>query len=297
MAAKATRARSEATTPALAAELAERGYCLVREALPASLIEALDADLAPCFERTPFGEGAFYGAATKRFGRLLLRSRHAAALVRHPAVLGAVEALLGPWCDCIQLNTTQAIAIHPGAPAQLPHRDDAMWQVERGEAEYLVNVIWPLTRFTRANGATQIWPHSHGQAAREPEPRHDPFAAEMEPGSALLFLGSTLHGAGANRSREVRRGVVIGYALGWLKTYENQYLAYPPAVARSFPPELAALIGYRQHRPNLGNFEGQCPSVLFDLDADAPRGAIDALRPDQREAAEAWRDTQERRLR
>jgi hypothetical protein len=46
---------------------------------------------------------------------------------------------------------------------------------------------------------------------------------------------------------------------------------------------LSELVGYAQHRPNLGNFEGQCPSVLFEGDRDEPRGAIDALRPDQAE--------------
>jgi ectoine hydroxylase-related dioxygenase (phytanoyl-CoA dioxygenase family) len=152
----------------------------------------------------------------------------------------------------------------------------------------LVNVIWPLTPFTADNGATRVWPRSHGRAALEPDPPQLPLAAEIEPGSALLFLGSTLHGAGANCTREVRRAVVIGYSLGWLKTYENQYLADPPEVARAFPAELAALVGYRQHRPNLGNFEGQCPSVLLRQDRDAPLGAIDALRPDQESVAAAW---------
>lgn len=207
---------------AIAAELAERGHCIVRDALSPALVAALDTDLLPYFERTPFGDGASYGPTTKRFGRLLLRSEHAAALVRHPSILAAVEQLLAPWCDCIQLNTTQAFAVHPGAPAQLPHRDDNMWQVERGPAEYLVNVIWPLTPFTADNGATRIWPYSHGAAALEPDPRHAPFAAEMAPGSALVFLGSTLHGAGANRTKTVRRAVVIGYSLGWLKTYEKR---------------------------------------------------------------------------
>jgi ectoine hydroxylase-related dioxygenase (phytanoyl-CoA dioxygenase family) len=278
----------------IAAELGERGYCVLHDAMPPSLIAALDSDLAPCFARTPFGEGPFYGTTTKRFGRLLLRSARAAELVQHALILGAVEEVLGPWCDCIQLNTAQAIAIHPGAPAQLPHRDDAMWQAQRGEAEYLVNVMWPLTPFTADNGATRIWPHSHGKAALEPEPRHAPVAMALEPGSAVLFLGSTLHGAGANRSGEIRRGIVVGYSLGWLKAYENPYLAYPPTIARTFPRELAALVGYRQHRPNLGNFEGQCPSILFDHDPGMPFGAVDALRPDQREVAEGWLREQER---
>ena len=280
-------------TARLAADLVANGYAIVRDALPPALIAEIDKDFAAHFARTPFGCGAFYGATTKRFGRLLLRSPHAAALVQHPLILGAIETVLAQWCDCIQLNTTQAIGIHPGAPAQLPHRDQDMWRAPAGEAEYLVNVMWPLTPFTADNGATRIWPHSHGAAALEPEPPADSFAAAMEPGSALLFLGSTLHGAGANTSGEIRRAAVIGYSLGWLKSYENQYLAYPPSVARTFAPELAALVGYRQHRPNLGNFEGQCPSVLFETDPDEPLGAVDALRGDQQAVAETWLREQE----
>jgi ectoine hydroxylase-related dioxygenase (phytanoyl-CoA dioxygenase family) len=268
-------------------DLLEQGWCIVPDAIPLAEIHALDAELAADFAATPFGEGGFYGTATKRFGRLLTRATGAAALVQHRLVLGIVEAVLARWCECIQLNTTQAIAIHPGAPAQLPHRDQDMWRGPVGEIEYLVNVMWPLTDFTAANGATRIWPRSHGANALT-EPVGAPIAAEMSPGSALLFLGSTLHGAGANRTRDVRRGLVVGYALGWLKPYENQWLAYPPDIARHFAPDLAALVGYRQHRPNLGNFEGQCPSVLLDGRAKHPLGAIDALRPDQQVLVETY---------
>lgn len=286
--------------PVLAAAIEEarhalliRGWCIIPHAMPPASIAALDADLAPSFAATPFCQGAFYGETTKRFGRLLSRSLRSAALAQHPVVLGAAEAILAPRCDCIQLNVTQAIAVHPGAPAQAPHRDQDMWNLPPGQGECLVNVIWPLTRFTADNGATLVWPDSHGSAALLAEPSGDPLVAEMEPGSALLFLGSTLHGAGANRSRDVRRGLVIGYSLGWLKPYENQFLAYPPDVARSFPRDLAALVGYRQHRPNLGNFEGQCPSVVLS-GATGPLAAIDALRPDQVAMVEAHRDEQRR---
>ena len=75
----------------------------------------------------------------------------------------------------------------------------------------------------------------------------------------------------------------MSYCLGWLKPYEHQWLAYPPNVARNFNPELAALVGYAQHRPNLGNFEGQCPSLLLKYDVPHRIGAVDALRPDQAE--------------
>ena len=78
---------------------------------------------------------------------------------------------------------------------------------------------------------------------------------------------------------------MISYSLGWLKPFELQWLVYPPQIARRFSPELAALVGYAQHRPNLGNVEGQCPSVLLSDQVPEHLPAIDALRPDQAEAA------------
>lgn len=270
------------------------GYCVIPDLLPPETIAALDRDLGRDFEHTPFCKGGFYGERTKRFGRLLARSPEAAKLVQHDLVLDIVRGVLSPWCDTVQVNLTQAIALHPGAPRQAPHRDQDMWRGQIGETEYLVNVMWPFTRYTRENGATLIWPESHGRRALDPTVAATEFPVELEPGSALLFLGSTLHGAGGNRTDEVRRGAIVSYCLGWLKPYENQWLAYPPEIARSFSPELAALVGYQQHRPNLGNYEGQCPSILLRGNPEEPLGAIDALRPDQEEMIEAFLQEQRR---
>ena len=266
---------------AFASELMNNGYVILRDAVASSLIADVEAGLSDRFEATPFCQGAFYGERTKRFGRLLVRSSHMAGLVMHSTILSLVDEALGPWCERIQLNLTQAIEVHPGAPAQFPHRDQDMWAGETGRIEYLVNVMWPLSPFTGENGATLIWPRSHGAAALQAEPDGEPIVAKANPGDAVVFLGSTLHGAGHNRACSVRRGIIVSYCLGWLKPYENQWLAYPPQTARDFAPELAALVGYAQHRPNLGNFEGQCPSVLFEGYPAEPLAAIDALRPDQ----------------
>jgi ectoine hydroxylase-related dioxygenase (phytanoyl-CoA dioxygenase family) len=108
----------------------------------------------------------------------------------------------------------------------------------------------------------------------------------------LLFLGSTLHGGGANETDRPRTGMIVSYSLGWLKPYENQWLVYPPAVARTFSRELAQLVGYQQHRPNLGNYEGRCPSILLDGEPDDYLGAVDELLPRQVEALRARRAEQ-----
>jgi len=282
--------------PARAAQaidaLQAHGWCLLSDLIATDEVAAVNADLDPVFAATPFCTGDFYGHRTKRFGSLLKRSDHVARFVQHPLILALVETCLNPWCDTIQLNLAQAIEIHPGAPLQYPHRDHDMWQGVKGEVEYLVNVMWPLTPFTRANGGTLLYPGSHGVRALEESWAEEPLVAACHPGAAIVFLGSTLHGAGSNQTDTIRRGMVVSYCLGWLKPYENQWLAYPPPVARRFTPELAALVGYRQHRPNLGNYEGVCPSVLLGDEIPEHLGAIDALRPDQREAVAEHRAQQ-----
>ncbi len=262
-------------------DLRANGYCVVRGLLPRATIAELDREITERFEDTPFCEGDFYGRATKRFGRLLIRARDTWLLAQCPEVLGVARELLGGHCDTIQLNVCQAIEVHPGEIAQAPHRDQDMWQGAKGGHEYLLNVIWPLTPFRRENGATQLWPGSHGPAALAPPPSTPGDPIECEPGDAILFLGSTLHGAGANQTALPRRAVVVGYSLGWLKPYENLWLAYPPQVARHFSKDLAALAGYAQHRPNLGNVDGQCPSRLLDAEVADYAAAIDALTPEQ----------------
>lgn len=279
-----TRAATEEWTQ----RLLENGYVIIPDLLPASQIAALEADLEQDFALTPFGDGDFYGHRTKRFGSLLRRSNVVSSLALEPTVLRLAHEILGRACERIQLNVAQAIEIHPGEIEQFPHCDHDMWAGIKGSHEYLVNVMWPLTPFTAENGATRIYPGSHRQQIETLGDLQTPVAAECGPGSAICFLGSTVHGAGPNRSQHVRRGIVIGYCLGWLKPYENPWLAYPPAIARNFTRELAELAGYVQHRPNLGNYEGQCPSILLRGEVPSHPRATDSLRPDQELAVAAF---------
>ena len=142
----ATRA-AQSTVPALEHKVAhwtksllQDGYCIIPDVIDLAIVDALDRDLQVDFDETPFCAGNFYGGRTKRFGRLLGRSARSRALVMHPLVLGICKAVLAPWCDTLQLNLTQALALHPGARPQFPHRDQDMWRGAVGETEYLVNL-------------------------------------------------------------------------------------------------------------------------------------------------------------
>ncbi|WP_404337877.1 phytanoyl-CoA dioxygenase family protein [Sphingomonas sp. MMS12-HWE2-04] len=261
------------------ARLRREGWCVIGHAIAPEIVAGLAADLDPDFASTPCAAGPFYGNWTKRFHGLLARSQHMDAFVRSERVLPIVEQILAPGCDCIQLNLTQAIEILPGGKMQPPHRDQDMWPVRQPGLEYLVNVMWPFVPYTRENGGTVIWPGSHLRQDEVAFPLSEAMIPELVPGDALLFLGSTLHAGGANRTTASRRGMIVSYSLGWLKPYELPWLAYPPAIARQFPRALAELAGYRSHRPNLGTFEGRCASTLLDSDT-GHLGAVDALRPE-----------------
>jgi len=257
--------------------LRAHGYAILEGAASAATIDAVVADLEPHFERTPHCQGDFYGWQTTRFGSLLSKSPTVQHLALSSRILAIIDAVLGPQCDTYQLNLSQAVRIHPGERQQVPHRDEEMWPCTTGRSEYLVNVMWALDDFTAENGATRLWPRSQFAALDRTIDPSEMITAEMPRGAALVFLGSVTHCGGANRSRKPRTGVILSYCLGWLRQYENQYLAYPPEVASHFPAALRDLIGYRIHRPNLGGYEGQDPGVLFEASNDGALPAVDAL--------------------
>jgi len=262
------------------ARLINEGYAIVRGAMERERIEEMSRTLDARFDATPYCEGPFHGHRTKRFHRLLARLPDAAELVMHETILDAVRTILGPWCDFPEINLTQGLEVHPGAPARIPHSDQAMWPVPKGTMELCVNIFWPFAPFTEENGATRVWPATHFKPRIAEDPLGPPEICRMEPGDALIVLGSTVHAAGANRTDRPRRAAIVSYCLGWLKAYENQSLAYPRDFVRGLDPELAAMLGYRWHRPNLGTYDGQCPSILLKDEVPDHLATIDALSPE-----------------
>ena len=270
----------------LSAQLIDQGYAILRGAVAPETIAQINAEMEDRFEKTPFSVGAFHGEWTKRFHGLLKRAPTSQQLVMHEQIIGAAKTILGKWCDFPQLNLSQGLSIYPGAPAQIPHRDQTMWPAPKGEMEFSFNVMWPLDIFTESNGATKVWPdthHEHEKYKMSVDDLGAPLVAEMVPGDVFVFLGSVLHAAGSNRSSLPRRGIIISYSLGWLRTYENQNLTYTAEFARTLDPELAAMIGYRWQRPNLGTFDGQCPSVLLGDEVSDYLPTVDSFTHSQNE--------------
>lgn len=248
-------------------QLRATGYAVVEGLLDLPAIDDVRTELEPWFANTPRCEGDFYGWQTTRIASVLFKSAASHRLLVNRFVLALMDRVLGPACDWYQLNLAQAIRLHPGERQQFPHRDDDMWPCAKLGQEYMVNVMWALSDFTVANGATLLWPRSQHASTGNDKASSEPISAVMSRGSALIYMGSVQHCGGANRTDQPRTGLVFSYSLGWLKQYENAFLAYPPTIARSFSKQVQQLLGYRLHQPNLGNYEGQDPSVIFETDS------------------------------
>lgn len=260
------------------------GCVVVEDALDRQALAAVNDQLGPWFDQAQCGEGLFFGRRTKRFGGIFAKAPATAALALHPAILSATEALLcgspsAPHASCIQLSQTQAIEIAPGEPAQLLHRDDDVFPFPK-PFELIINVMWALDRFTSANGATRLAPGSHRWERQLNEQSEDGIESAAAPaGSAIIWLGSLVHGGGANTSDAPRRGLVMSYSLAWLAQAEKLLLSTPPEAARVLPERLQQLIGYQIHRPNLGWVEGCDPRDWLNGAVGPLASARDNLTP------------------
>jgi ectoine hydroxylase-related dioxygenase (phytanoyl-CoA dioxygenase family) len=259
---------ASASPEQVAAVIQRDGVAVVDRLVAPEVMDRARAELAPYLEATSTGPDAFSGRRTRRTGGLVARSATCRELIMHPLVLGAVGGVM-KHVTRFQLHLTQIIAIGPGEPMQMIHRDQWAYDFFPFPKGYEAqcNTIWAMTDFTAENGATRVIPGSNHFDDRLEFGEADTEPAEMARGSVLFYTGSLYHGGGANRSQDARYGVNITYNASWLRQEENQYLSVPLEVARTLPVDLLRLIGYARGAYALG--------YVDDL-----RDPIEVVRPD-----------------
>jgi ectoine hydroxylase-related dioxygenase (phytanoyl-CoA dioxygenase family) len=265
--------------------LEESGVVRVDGMLDADVLARFNAEIDEHLEAAdpgrplmnPVIEG-FFGKHTRHITGVAAKSRtFVDHVLCHPVLLGVCDAILLPSCAKYQLNIAHVLDRGPGAVQQLLHRDELVWVhlfhgssgqrqgssgqrqggsgqrqggswKSRPHPDVQVASIIALGDFEAENGATRVIPGSHTWPL-EREPRLDEVvAAEMPAGSAVLYLGSTIHGGGPNTTTDRRRrGMHHSYTLGWLRTEENHYLTTPIEVARTLPRQALDLMGYSAH--------------------------------------------------
>jgi hypothetical protein len=265
----------------LIAALDRDGCAIVRDAISPDELSSLNADFDELIRGTEPGTPnhvpwliEFMGAKTIRIDGLPGKSKNFVELLQHQQPLELADHYLLPSCRHYLLSTAQLIEILPSETVQYLHRDDTAWvhppiptdrdAVPTADVPQLeVIVLYALCDFTAENGATRIVPGSHlWPASRQPE-EHEVVAAEMKAGSAIYYVGKTLHGGGANKTPDqMRRALFLGFSLGWLRTKENFFLSTPIEAVRDMPERVQHLLGYQTHG-GIGVVNVGCPSALL----------------------------------
>jgi ectoine hydroxylase-related dioxygenase (phytanoyl-CoA dioxygenase family) len=239
------------------------GCVVIENVLNQDELNKLKKELDIQFNQVPNCSGDFYGYETKRISALVKKSEVCREISINEKILSVMDRILLKNCHQYQLNLTQGIRIGSGEPQQVIHRDDLMFPFPHTGSEWMINAMWAVDDFTNENGATTLVPGSHiWEPTRLPE-EHEIIQAEMKAGSVLIYYASLLHSGGANKTDKPRTGVVMSYALGWLRQAENHYLSIPLNEIKTYPERLQKLLGFFVHQPNLGCVEGQDPIELI----------------------------------
>jgi ectoine hydroxylase-related dioxygenase (phytanoyl-CoA dioxygenase family) len=196
---------------AVSAELHAAGFCVLRCIVPAAKMARVAAayDRAFATATAPDFKHARSGGST-RLTDLVTRDAEFDELYVLEPVLFACADTIGPQ---FKLSSFSGRTVLPGAAAQGLHVD-----VRPDEDAWpLLGFIVMVDEFREDNGATRFAPGSHRAeptGAREGNQRPDDCAHVLacgEPGSVVVYLGSTWHGYSANRSGNPRRSIQGAY--------------------------------------------------------------------------------------
>jgi ectoine hydroxylase-related dioxygenase (phytanoyl-CoA dioxygenase family) len=239
------------------AALAQDGGVIVHNMLSTQVVANLLSELAPQSETSQVGPKSdnenvnrFWGQQTKRFTRLAQRSQtFADEVLVHPILTGVADELLKPYCASYWMNTGQMMIVMPGGAPQYMHRDSDDWPAmcSPSAPPCQISCMFALSDFTAENGATRVAPSSHLWSDYSRQATDDEITqAVMPAGSGMIYLGKTLHSAGANKTEsEARFGMHLSYVLGWLTPEEAGCLGVTEDRAKTFTKQQQQLLGYR----------------------------------------------------
>ena len=249
------------------------GYTVIEDFLDAQTLAEVRAGLKPHLGQHR-GRNSFEGFTTERVYTLVGRGHVFERLAEDERVLSLIGRFLQPN---FLLSAAQAICIYPDEAEQGLHFDDSFYKVPRPRPALSVSMICAIDDFTAENGSTVIVPGSHTWGPADNASLSKASAQKrpliMKAGSCIVFLGTLIHGGGANRSAAPRVAVTYQYCEGWLRQQENFFLSIPREIARNMSPRLRQLIGYSIWPPFMGMVTAYHPDIALEEGFVPPVGA------------------------
>ncbi|KAL3460945.1 phytanoyl-CoA dioxygenase [Aspergillus heterothallicus] len=235
-------------------------------------------------------DGAFFPKETKRVNGLIGNSpTYTRTQAMNPLFQSLCTELLTTrstfwWGDTRKESVSKpyvtaavAIQIGPGGKAQPLHGDSYVnhrvrdeidaWDDERDEGrEISIGMMVAGCKVTKENGGTQFIPGSHlwSTSRESPPPQSAVVTPTLEKGDALIIFSSVFHGGGSNTTTDQHRVVYSTFVVrGYLRQEENQFLAIPQDVVKTFDRKTQEFIGYYISEPACGHVEQMDPIYVL----------------------------------
>ncbi|MEO2176866.1 MAG: phytanoyl-CoA dioxygenase family protein [bacterium] len=255
-------------------DLDHAGYCIIENIIPEGLLgrTRTRVDSQASAERAAdlafFQDGHTQWIANvlnkgSEFAELLVCAEESHDLVRHVLgrdyILSCSNApIAGPGTQRMGMHTDQHWT--PGIPREPLHyqrlgemRFDNMQATTKPLAQEflfppcMTTLMWTLTDFTSANGATVFVPGSHlsGSQPVFDAPFEQAVAAEASAGSLILWDGRTWHATGSNSTTdEYRIGVTNNFVAPMIRPLVNYPYSLRPEVAANLSEWQKQLLGF-----------------------------------------------------
>lgn len=261
----------------LCADLDRWGYCVARDAIDADSVAAVRERLSAQAggERAleldhPFPAEADGDHVNQWVYLLHNKGEVFRRLPVHPTARALATHVLGAGH---QLSALDSHITHPGNKPMPLHTDQ--WWVPQPEmpgvphnrqgdivrgagpfgeptmadraiaGPFVLNMMWMISDFTVANGATRFVPGSHLSGVQPTgEPRDDEVQPEGTAGSAVIWDGRTWHGSGLNTSDASRFGLTTYFCAPVVRQLTNMTYGTRPEVYEQLHDEMKRLLGF-----------------------------------------------------
>ena len=287
------------------ASLTKNGYCLIENVLPPEraaafgkrVVDQAEAERVSAAE-FKYSDTAYGDDVNQWVNQLLNKGEIFRSLPLHPVaralathVLGA-EHLLSAIDSHITYPGNKPMQLHADQwwlpPAAMPGEDyirhgdmqrDTLLVDDPSPAKHpitgpaVLNIMWMMSDFTIANGATRLVPGSHlSGGVPSGEVRDDEIQVEGNAGSLLAWEGRTWHASGLNTSNCPRIGLITYFGGPMIRTLTNYTLGLRSEVKSELSNELLGLLGFAVREGGYGMTDD--PNATVARAGDETRGKL-----------------------